>query len=158
MSRACGVSALLLALAALPARADDKKDEPALSEDEQALIDLTNAERAKADKGLKPLKANPKLMAAARQHAENMAAQDKLAHVLDGKTPSERVKAAGYKYRATGENILWNGTTPKETVAAWMDSPQHRENILKPGYTETGVGVAKNKKGEPYWVQVFGRR
>ncbi|HEV3439138.1 MAG TPA: CAP domain-containing protein [Gemmata sp.] len=133
---------------------DDKKDELKLTKEEQATIDLTNAERKKAE--MKPLTANPQLMAAARAHAANMAKQDKLEHTLDGKEPAERVKDAGYKYSATGENIAWNAITPKEVLKGWMDSPPHKENILKPEYTEIGVAVAKNKKGERYWVQVFG--
>ncbi|WP_390699266.1 CAP domain-containing protein [Gemmata massiliana] len=38
-----------------------------------------------------------------------------------------------------------------------MDSEMHRDNILRKDYTEIGVAVAKNEKGEPYWVQVFGK-
>jgi uncharacterized protein YkwD len=132
----------------------DKKDELKLTEQEQAVIDLTNAERKKAD--LSPLKPNALLMKAARLHAANMAKQDKLDHVLDEKNPSDRVKDAGYKYFATGENIAWNPATPKEAVNGWMDSPPHKENILTSKYTEIGVALAKNKKGEIYWVQVFG--
>src|SRR5262245_17823641 len=97
-------------LACADGKKDDKKDEIKLTAEEQAVIDLTNAERKKAEKDgkpldLKPLKMNPKLMDAARKHAENMAKQDKLEHVLDEKTPADRVKTAGYKYRACGENI-----------------------------------------------------
>jgi uncharacterized protein YkwD len=136
---------------------DDKTDEFKLTRDEQAITDLTNAAREKADQELKPLKMNPKLMEAARKHAENMAAQDKLEHVLDEKTPSDRVKATGYKPRAVGENIAFRGTA-KETVADWMDSEPHRKNILNPDYTEIGVAVVKNAKGERYWVQVFGKQ
>lgn len=126
-----------------------------LSSDEQAVIDLVNAERKKV--GLGPLKANARLTEAARNHAANMAKQDKLEHELDGKTPSDRVSAAGYKYAATGENIGWNYPTPKDAVVGWMNSPPHKENILNPDYTEIGVGVRKNAKGEPYWTQVFGK-
>jgi uncharacterized protein YkwD len=139
------------------ARKDAKTGEFQLTKDEQALIDLTNAERKSADKDLKPLKMNPKLMEAARKHAANMAAQDKLDHVLDEKKPTDRVKTAGYKSTYVGENIAWNQDTPKEVMKSWMDSEHHRDNILKPEYTEIGVAVVKNKKGEPYWVQVFGR-
>jgi uncharacterized protein YkwD len=93
-------SVLLVALTLAPlARADEKKDDRAgkskPTATELALIDLTNAEREKAD--LKPLRVNPKLMDAAREHAENMATHDRLAHVLDQKTPVDRTKAAGYK-------------------------------------------------------------
>src|SRR5437667_7522385 len=82
-----------------------KKDKLVLSAAEQGVIDATNAERKKA--GLAPLKPNPKLTDAARAHALNMAKQDKLEHELDGKTPSDRVKAAGYAGRRAGENIAW---------------------------------------------------
>ena len=64
--------------------------------------------------------------------------------------------AAGYKYARTGENIGWNYRTPKEAVAGWMNSPPHKENILTKPYTDIGVAVAKNERGEPYWIQVFG--
>jgi uncharacterized protein YkwD len=151
---------LLVALTLVPfgwadEKKDDKKGELKLTADEQALIDLTNAERKKAE--LEPLKMNPKLMEAARKHAENMAKQDKLDHVLDEKNPTDRAKAAGYKSTYIGENVSWNQKDPKEALAEWMDSEPHRANILKKEYTEIGVAVAKNSKGEPYWVQVFGK-
>jgi uncharacterized protein YkwD len=136
---------------------DDKKGEIKLTADEQAVIDLTNAERKKAEKDLKPLKMNPQLMEAARKHAENMAAQDKLDHILDEKNPGDRTKAAGYKSEFVGENISWNQKAPKDALKAWMESEPHRENILNADFTEIGVAVAKNKKGQPYWVQVFGK-
>lgn len=155
-------SAVLLAFALAPlAWADDKKDdkksELKLTADEEAVIVLTNAERKKAEKELPPLKMNPQLMAAARKHAANMAAQGKLDHKLDDKDPGDRTKAAGYTSEFVGENIAWNQKSPQDVVKAWMDSEGHRENILHAEYTEIGVAVAKNKKGEPYWVQVFGK-
>src|SRR5688572_27249426 len=94
-------TAALFALALLSSVAADDKTEPAkkdvlkISKEEQAVIDLTNAERKK--ECLDPLKANEALMKAAREHAANMAKQDMLKHVLDDKTPADRVKAAGYK-------------------------------------------------------------
>ena len=159
-------SALLVAFVLAPlAWSDDKKDEKKddkkaelkLTADEEAIIELTNAERHKAENDLKPLKMNPQLMEAARKHAENMAAQDKLDHKLDDKEPVDRTKAAGYKSTFVGENIAWNQKSPKDALKAWMESEDHRENILRPEYTEIGVAVAKNKKGEAYWVQVFGK-
>ncbi len=136
----------------------DKKDAAKLSAEEQAVIDLTNAERKKADKGLQPLKLNPKLMDAARKHAANMAAQEKLEHDLDGKTPADRADDAGYKWRSLSENIAARPETPKAALESWMDSPPHRANILEDKYTEIGVAVAKSKKGDLYWVQVFGKQ
>ncbi|WP_010038017.1 CAP domain-containing protein [Gemmata obscuriglobus] len=137
--------------------AGEKKDDGALklTAEESALVEKTNAERHKADRS--PLKPNAKLMNAARKHAADMAAQDKLEHVLDEKNPTDRVEAAGYKPQFVGENIAWNANDANGVVAKWMDSPTHRDNILRAEYTEIGVAVAKNKRGEPYWVQVFGK-
>lgn len=140
-----------------PKKADPPKEkvELKLSEDEQAVLDATNAERKKAK--LDPLAVDAKLLEAARKHAANMAKQDKLDHTLDDKDVADRVKAAGYAFRRLGENIAWNQQTPKDVVAGWMDSKGHRENLLNGDYTQIGLAVAKNSKGEPYWVQVFGK-
>jgi uncharacterized protein YkwD len=133
---------------------DDKKDQLKITKEEQAIIDLTNAERKKGD--AMSLTPNAQLMTAARLHAANMAKQDKLEHVLDEMDVADRVKEAGYLFVTTGENIAWNQATPKEAVKAWMDSPGHKENMMNPDFTEIGVAVMKNKKGQRYWVQVFG--
>ena len=166
MFRAGRCVALLLACALLPhAGAQDKKDDKKnkkdefkLSAEEQAVIDGTNAERKKAEKPLPALKMNPKLMEAARKHAANMAAQEQMDHVLDGKNPADRAKAAGYAFKALGENVAAGQKAPKDAVQAWMNSPPHRENILKDAYTEIGVAGVKGKDGLIYWAQVFGKQ
>lgn len=137
------------------AAAQEKKDELKLTKEEQAVIDLTNAERKAA--GLKPLTADPKLMAAARGHAENMAKLEMLEHTLNDKTHADRAKDAGYEFGWLGENIAWNQENAKEVLGSWMNSSGHKANILKDEATEIGVAVAKSKKGERYWVQVFGK-
>ena len=47
-------------------------------------------------------------------------------------------------YQAAGENIGWNNYPPAQSVSqintAWMNSPDHRANILG-NYTQLGVGV-----------------
>jgi len=122
---------------------------------EQQIIDLTNAERKK--EGLGELKPSEKLFTAARGHSANMAVQDNMSHVLDGKSVEDRVKALDYPYFKVEENIAYNQQDAVALLTAWMNSPGHRENILSPVITEIGVGVAKNAKGEPYYTQVFGR-
>lgn len=154
MTRLIAVVALVSAVAGRPL--DEPPKEKVvfkLTEDEQAVLDATNVERKKEK--LEPLTADPKLTEAARSHSANMAKQSKLAHTLDDKTFEDRVKAAGYSYRALGENIAHNQQSPKDAVARWMNSQGHKENILNAEYTHIGVAVAKNDKGEPYWVQVF---
>ncbi len=138
------------------AQSQGKKAPVKLTDQERELLDLTNAERKKND--LPPLKANAILTKVARAHSENMAKQEKLDHVLDGKNPLDRIKEAKYDYRRMAENIAMSGGDPSMEVIfkLWMDSPPHKANILKDGLTEIGIGVAKNGKGETYCTQVFG--
>jgi uncharacterized protein YkwD len=138
------------------AQAQEKKAPVKLSAQERELLDLTNAERKKND--LPPLKANAILTKVARAHSENMAKQEKLDHELDGKNPLDRVKEAKYDYRRMAENIAMSGGEPSMEfiMKLWMESPPHKSNILKDGFTEIGIGVAKNGKGETYCTQVFG--
>jgi len=146
---------LVLCAAGLPLLAADKKEEPKLGTEAQAVLELTNQAREKEK--LPPLKLNAVLTEVARGHSTNMAKQGELNHVLDGKKPNERVKAAGYDYAWMGENIgQTDGDTPATVFTMWMESKIHRENILKKEYEEIGVGVAKNDKGEIYYTQVFG--
>ncbi len=129
-----------------------------MTKDEQGLLDLLNKERAKKD--LPALRPNPILFQAARLHSANMAKQRKMEHVLDGKRPSQRVGAVGYNWAKVSENLAnaEDGEPPlSDIVKRWMDSKTHRENLLDKGVTETGVGIARNDKGEIYYTQVFAR-
>lgn len=60
-----------------------------------------------------------------------------------------------YPYTSLGENIGRNIPTPEAAVKAWMASPAHRDNILRENYTNTGVAIAVDGKGNFYWVQLF---
>jgi uncharacterized protein YkwD len=119
------------------------------------ILKLTNAARAK-DK-LEPLKLNDTLTRIANGHSANMAKQEKMEHVLDGKKPAQRVEAGGYDYAECAENIAyWSELSVPEVFDAWMKSKTHRENILTEGFQEIGIGLARSAKGDVYFTQVFG--
>ena len=126
-----------------------------MTKEEQKLVELTNAERKKKD--LPALKPSPLLFKVARAHSANMAKQGKMAHDLDGKNPFQRLKDAGYTYFFAGENVAAGLDELDEVMKGWMESEPHRKNILSEKFTEIGVGVARDKKGEPYFTQVFGK-
>jgi len=122
------------------------------------IVELTNAERARA--GLSPLKANARLMQAAQLQAEQMASIGKLSHVLsDGPypAPQDRLAAVGYQWRAFAENIAYGQTGPEAATEGWMQSAGHRTNILNAAYSEIGTAYVLDKRGRPYFVQVFGK-
>ncbi|GGV78742.1 hypothetical protein GCM10010228_47570 [Streptomyces massasporeus] len=120
-----------------------------------AVIDLTNRERTRH--GLPPLSADPPLTTAAQAHSADMVARAFYAHTApDGSRPWDRAAAAGSTRRSIGENIACGQRSPADVVEGWMNSPGHRANILKPGFTHIGVGFAGGGRAGMYWTQLFG--
>ncbi|EYT79608.1 hypothetical protein CF54_30225, partial [Streptomyces sp. Tu 6176] len=116
------------------------------------ILALVNNERAKA--GCSALTANPALAAAAQAHSEDMAAHRNMSHTgSDGSAPGDRITAAGYTWSTYGENVAYGYTDAAQVMAAWMDSPGHKANILDCAFKEIGVGLAQPGG---YWTQDFG--
>ena len=126
-----------------------------MSKEEKQLLDLTNQERKKEKLPL--LKPSPLLFKIARAHSANMAKQNKMSHVLDGKNSAQRVKEGGYRYLSTGENIAFGDLSQEALVKAWMGSKLHRANILSKKVTEIGLGIVPDKNGVPYYTQLFAK-
>lgn len=134
---------------------------------EQRLLDLVNRARAAprscgklAFRAAQPVRWNDALAEAARRHAEDMARYNYFSHSgRDGSDPAQRIERAGYRYRATGENIA-AGTRmdPEEAVAGWIKSPGHCAILMSPAYIEMGAGFAVSAASEfgVYWAQAFG--
>jgi uncharacterized protein YkwD len=130
------------------------------------VVSLVNAARATGGRcgpdtypSSTPLLVNEKLQAAAQAHATDMAERNYYDHQsLDGRSPSARMKSAGYGSRMTAENIAAGQQTATEVVAGWLKSPGHCRNILMPEFREIGVGVDIKLASEKgiYWVQKFG--
>ena len=125
-----------------------------------AVIDLTNAERAKQH--LQPLKRQDQLEQAAKWMAQDMADNAYLEHTDSKKRNIDvRLPDFGYKnYQTIGENIAAGQPTAAAVVSGWMNSPHHRANILNPEFHEIGVGVAYTRSGNYhwYWTQDFGKQ
>lgn len=123
---------------------------------EQEIVDLTNAERARA--GLPPLRVNARLVQAAAIQANQMSQLDRMAHTLTGAehpTLFDRLRFVSYG-SGGGENVAFNYRDPRDVMLGWMYSSSHRANILRASYREIGVAVAYNAEGLPYFAQVFG--
>jgi uncharacterized protein YkwD len=121
------------------------------------VVTLTNAERAKA--GCGPLTVNATLTAVAQAHSQDMATNNYFEHnSQDGRTPFDRMTAAGYRYSTAAENIAAGQRTPQDVMTAWMNSPGHRANILNCALKQIGVGYATNSSSRygVYWTQDFG--
>jgi uncharacterized protein YkwD len=112
-----------------------------------AVLCLHNRERSA--EGLPPLRENGKLRRAAEGHSGDMVAGGFFAHEsASGDDMADRILRTGYARGqgwSLGENIAW-GTgslaTAAEIQRAWMESPGHRANIMRPQFREIGIGVA----------------
>ncbi|HQU85794.1 MAG TPA: CAP domain-containing protein [Pyrinomonadaceae bacterium] len=125
---------------------------------ERQVFDLINQKRREF--GLKPLVWNESTARVARMHSENMATYNFFGHRgLDGKAVSGRADSIGLtKWRGIGENIasLRGYQKPMEQViTCWMNSPGHRENLLREKWRESGVGISRGSDGTYYFTQVF---
>jgi hypothetical protein len=145
------MTALLLSPALLPVNIAHAAVIPS------TLAQLTNIERQSGN--LPSLAVNPVLNASAQAKANDMAAKGYFAHNSpDGKTPWYWISQAGYHYEYAGENLAVNFTESKDVTVGWMNSPTHRENIMKANYTEVGTGVATGMyegKEAVFVVQVY---
>lgn len=142
----------ILAVVASPALAQKRKPKVDLP----YLVELHNKERAKAKLG--PLKVNDKLTAAAEVQAKDMADHEKISHEgTDGSDPAKRILAQGYKFERIGENVAQGQINATAAMKAWMLSPHHKEEILRPEFTEIGVACKISANGIPFWAAEFGK-
>lgn len=108
----------------------------------QKMIELTNESRQES--GVPPLIISDKLTAAAEAKASDMFKFQYFDHNSpSGVTPWYWIKSAGYNYLYAGENLAIDFITAEGTHMALMRSVSHRDNILKPNYTEIGIAVRK---------------
>ncbi len=121
---------------------------------ERQLLDLANAERARA--GLTPLKMDDGLVRAARAHAAEMARLEQLSHQFSGEPSlASRISAnSALHLDREGENVA---SAPDADGAhhALMESPPHRDNLLSPNFNVAGIGVVR-KGARLFVAQDFG--
>jgi uncharacterized protein YkwD len=121
---------------------------------QQQALTLVNESRRKG--GCDNLTVDRRLITAANKHASEMARRGYFAHEDSrGERAGDRVQDAGYKWSKYGENIARGQDSVAEVVKGWMNSPEHRENIMDCGLREVGVGLAFSADRTPYWVQDF---
>lgn len=123
-----------------------------------ALIDETNQNRTA--NGLSALEVSPLLTEAAQDKANDMATKGYFAHTSpQGLTPWYWFQLVGYNFDYAGENLAVNFSDSQDVTNAWMNSPEHRANILSSNFTQIGMATAQGiYEGEPatFVVEEFG--
>ena len=134
-----------------PSKPVEESPNASVSAVEQAVLNLTNAERQKA--GLAPLQSDSKLMDSARAKSKDMSAKNYFSHTSPTYgSPFDQMKSFGITYRAAAENIAMGQRSAEEVVKGWMESPGHRQNILDSKFTHIGIGYDASGN---YWTQQF---
>ena len=136
---------------------------------EDRLVERVSKERSEHDLGA--LDRDPGLQRAARAHAVDMLQRDYTGHIGPaGHSATERVGILDRRFIGlTGENLAENVGIPMAAVAeqvgpmalklvsGFLESPEHRKNLLGPDYTHHGIGAAA-EGGRLIIVHVFGAR
>ena len=119
------------------------------------LLMLTNEARAAA--GLAPVsQGNAASLSAARTRA--IETVTKFSHTRpDDRSCFTALTDVGVTFVMAGENLAAGYSSPSSMFTAWMNSPGHRANILKAGYTHLAVGYQRvdGSAYTHYGVQLF---
>ena len=106
-----------------------------------------------------PLRTDAELARLAREYSCALLHRGALSHTdPDGKTVSRSRPLGGEELsrrrREPGQKRGPGRRSEEAAIDTWMRSPGHRENILPPDFTDTGVGVCR--EGTTYYfTQVF---
>lgn len=101
------------------------------------------------------LRWNDKLFNAAAAHSSDMASKNYFSHTgQDGSSFSQRISAAGYAWRAAGENIAAGQNGIQQVMDGWLQSPGHCANIMSNAYAEVGVSCVHQAAStyKRYWT------
>jgi uncharacterized protein YkwD len=99
---------------------------------------LREMNRVRAGHGLRLLTVDAHLSRAARSHSREMLGSNVFQHGAFG----SRMARFDVTGKLAGENLAWgtgvNGTA-QGIVLAWLASPEHRANLLRPSFTRVGI-------------------
>ena len=122
---------------------------------EVKLLELVNKERTA--RHLTPLKLSPGFRAVAIKHSKDMASHQNLTHLSSsGKSYLDRLVEAGLFFIEIGENVAVSDTFDAAFIhQGFMESPEHRDNVLNPKYDIAGIGVVYSGDREYFVTQDF---
>ncbi len=106
---------------------------------------LANTNFSRTENNEAPLSINADLMKAAQAKANDMVRLNFWSHnTPNGTTPWTFISNSGYLYQSAGENLAYGFITSQAVMLAWMNSPEHRVNVLNPDYRDVGFGIANS--------------
>jgi uncharacterized protein YkwD/stress response protein SCP2 len=123
--------------------------------DPDAFLDAVNSARAAA--GAAPVRFDPRLTAAARDHAAAMAGAGALSvQTRDGVSVYQRVIAAGYPYLTVGEHLVSGPRTAREFAAYCLETDGARRTLCDAAYADVGLARSTGgPSGDGYWTALW---
>ena len=113
------------------------------------ILALCNGQRA--EQGASALTLDAELCESALIRANEISTEGNFSHVRpDGSGCFTVIRG---EFRFAGENLATGGNDAEKTVEAWMNSPDHRANILKPEFTKAGIAVVNS--GDKYYIAML---
>ncbi len=123
------------------------------SSEEQQMLMIINAAREK--QGLNPFILDADLVKVAQLKAEDMVSNQYFSHQSPTYgSPFAMLKQFQIPYRSAGENIAGN-TSIEIAHKAFMNSPNHRANILSKHFSKIGMGIIPDARYGKLIVQIF---
>lgn len=157
-----GISPGSLSVSGLTSAAAPVQSTPApsanLNSYEASVLALLNEVRAQH--GLRALSASQPLTNIARSRSADMIALNYFSHSIpSGGNVFNLLRSSGISYSTAGENLAHSrpagAGSPQAFVNAWMASPGHRANILKPQYNKIGIGMVDQGSSRRVVTTVF---
>lgn len=111
--------------------------------------------------GLSAISVDSRLMKAANNHANYLGRTGKFGHEFGPSTRfKKRIFDVGFQQSA-GENIGVGYRSIDAAITGWMNSPKHRDIMLKRKYSVGGIALKHNVSGKNprytyYWVLIMG--
>jgi uncharacterized protein YkwD len=174
-SPSAAIAGLLLGVALAAGTAASARGGPPEAVVAQPVLEarvIGEVNRLRASHGLVQLRPSRKLVAAAAEHSQEMVTAGYFSHDGIHRSYGRRLAAfypaRGHRRWMVGENLVWGSPTigAREAVQLWMDSPEHKANLLRRGWRELGISAlyAREAPGVFQGLEVtvitldFGRR
>lgn len=111
---------------------------------------LDGLNRARAERGLSPLRLEPRLATVAARQAADMAGRDYFGgEAANGTVMRDRVQASGYPYLRMAVQLAAGYADPAALARHWATRRESRENLFDGRLVEVGIGYARRPSGAP---------